>query len=253
MSKLKFKFEQGEIEGSDGWIGFYPRRNKGTGFNLTFESNGYFDPRPQINTNVSSLLALTLPLFSLWFLPLSLILCFYAWGNLYIHLPWDTGNGDTAESKTKGITFYHPDGGFPTEFWVRHNYKLSFYFPWAYQFLKREVLLNSGWRKEERGDDFWDKQKWEGQIKTEIYPYTYTLNSGEKQNVTAEIYQEKRYWRRWFGLQTKCNHYIEIEFSDEVGERSGSWKGGCIGCSYQINKEETPLQCLQRMEKDRKF
>lgn len=46
---------------------------------------------------------------------------------------------------------------------------------------------------------------------------------------------------------------IDVEFNAEVGERTGSWKGGCIGCGYQMNPNETPLQALRRMEAERKF
>lgn len=45
----------------------------------------------------------------------------------------------------------------------------------------------------------------------------------------------------------------EVEFSDEVGERTGSWKGGTIGCSFDIQKGETAEQALKRMEKTREF
>ena len=248
---IKFKFNKGEIEDFTGWISFYPKRNKGTGFYLTYENNGYFDPRPQINTNLTTLLALLLPFISLWLLPLSIILSFYSWGSLYIHLPYDTGRGNTSESKTYGLMFYHVDSGFPTEIWFR-GWK-SFSFPWAWNFWKREVLHKSGWRTEKRGDDLWDKEKWKNELVLRSYPYTYTLNSGQEQEVIATVYQERRYWRRWFKLFSKCNHSIEIEFSSEVGERSGSWKGGCIGCSYTMKKGETAYQCLRRMEKERIF
>ncbi len=245
------KFRKRDTEYYNNWLTFLPRRNKGTGFYLTFEKWGYFDERPQINTNVNTLLALILPLFSLWFLPISLIFCFYSWGSLYIHLPYKTGKSESTGGKTYGLMFYHVDSGFPTEMWFR-GWK-SFNFPWAYKFDKKEVLMNHGWKKEERGDNLWDKHKWEGKIKLESHPYTYTLKSGEKQEVFAEIYEEKRYWKRWFGFHRRCDHYIEIEFSGEVGERAGSWKGGCISCSYRILKNETALECLRRMEKERKF
>ena len=39
----------------------------------------------------------------------------------------------------------------------------------------------------------------------------------------------------------------------EVGKKKGSWKGGCIGCSYDSKPGETPEECLKRMEKERKF
>lgn len=252
MRKLQFNFTDRDTEYYKEWFNFYPKRDKGTGFKLVFEKWGYFDPRPQIITNVTTLMALTLPFFSLWLLPISLILCFYSWGSIYIKLPYNTGKEECSDGQTSfGVVFYHVDSGFPTEVWIR-GWK-SFDFPWAFNFWKREVLHKSGWRKEERGDDFWDKEKWKNDIVLESHPYTYTLKSGEKQERIATIYQEKRYWRRWFNLHTKCKHFIEIEFSDEVGERSGSWKGGCIGCGYEVRKGETALECLRRMEKERTF
>lgn len=44
-----------------------------------------------------------------------------------------------------------------------------------------------------------------------------------------------------------------VEFDDEVGERTGSWKGGCTGCSYEWERNETMLSALRRMEATRKF
>lgn len=250
---IKFNFTYEDTEDHKKWISFYPNRNKGTGFSLTYENNGYFDPRPQINTNLTTLAALILPFLSLWMIPVSLFLCFYSWGSLYIHLPYDTGRNNTAESKTYGLMFYHADSGFPNQFWVRGFSGLSFDFPWGYKFLRREVLHKSGWRKEERGDDFWDKEKWKNEILLEEYPYTYTLKSGEIQERIATVHQEKRYWTRWFGFHIKCHHYLEIDFNGEVGEGSGSWKGGCIGCSYEFKSGETALECLKRMERERVF
>lgn len=89
------------------------------------------------------------------------------------------------------------------------------------------------------------------------YPYTYTLKRGEVQNRTATVHVERMSWRpkclRWTRLLEKSRTSIEVSFSDEVGERSGSWKGGCIGCGYEIKPGETPLETLSRMERERKF
>jgi len=43
------------------------------------------------------------------------------------------------------------------------------------------------------------------------------------------------------------------EETGEVGERTGEWKGGTTGCGYQMLPNETPLETLRRMEKERKF
>lgn len=101
----------------------------------------------------------------------------------------------------------------------------------------------------------WEWRHREHKVLTEpaSYPYTYALRSGSVQERTATITEETRLWTRpW--LPYKClSRAIDITFSDEVGERSGSWKGGCIGCSYPMLEGETPLTALRRMEAERKF
>ena len=48
-------------------------------------------------------------------------------------------------------------------------------------------------------------------------------------------------------------HSIGVSFDGEVGEETGSWKGGCVGCGYEMLPGEVPLDTLRRMERDRKF
>jgi hypothetical protein len=93
--------------------------------------------------------------------------------------------------------------------------------------------------------------------KTERHSYTYKLKSGQSQIVTASISRERtmmsrRYLHR-IGWPKEQIESIDVSFSGEVGERAGSWKGGCIGCGYTAQPGETPLQTLRRMERDRKF
>jgi len=89
---------------------------------------------------------------------------------------------------------------------------------------------------------------------TETHPYTYTLKSGEVQERTAICSVEKRKWhRKWFPFLTMERTVIDIEFNDEVGERTGSWKGGTIGCSYEMLPNESIKDCLKRMEQTRKM
>jgi len=87
----------------------------------------------------------------------------------------------------------------------------------------------------------------------ESHQYKYKLRSGKVQERTATIKAESRLWYRpWLPFR-KLSRYIDISFSDEVGERSGSWKGGVLGCSYEMLKNETPLDTLRRMERERNF
>lgn len=248
---LGLRYRADDKEYSNSWFTFYTKQNKGTGFYFIYEPWGYFDPRPQINTNLTTLLALILPFFSLYLLPLSLIFCFYSWGSIYIHLPFDSGKENECDSPTLGVIFYHIDGGFPTMLWIR-GWK-SFDFPWAYKFYKREVLHKDGWYTEKKGDNLWDKERWKNDLIVNTYPYTYILNSGKKQVTTVEIYEEKMTWKNWFGLNKMVRHYIKVEFKDEIGERAGTWKGGVIATSQALKKGETALECLRRMESERRF
>jgi hypothetical protein len=89
---------------------------------------------------------------------------------------------------------------------------------------------------------------------SEKHDYTYVLNSGEIQKRSAIVRKEERQWhRKWFPFIKMNRKTIDVEFNDEVGERTGSWKGGCVGCGYDMKKGESMLDTLRRMEKERKF
>lgn len=83
--------------------------------------------------------------------------------------------------------------------------------------------------------------------------YQYVLRSGEVQYRVATITEETRLYTRPWLPHRWLSRSIDIKFSGEVGERSGSWKGGTIGCSYKMQPHETPLAALRRMERERKF
>jgi hypothetical protein len=89
---------------------------------------------------------------------------------------------------------------------------------------------------------------------SESYPYRYALKNGKTQEVIATVHVQRMIWRRkWTPLKI-VRTYIDVEFSDEVGERANSsWKGGCIACSYPLLPSETVEECLRRMESERKF
>jgi hypothetical protein len=88
--------------------------------------------------------------------------------------------------------------------------------------------------------------------------YRYVRRNGEVQEVTAKYYVNEREWR-WrifhpFAIgPKKVSRCISIDFDKEVGEGSGSWKGGCVGCSYEMLPGETPEQTLRRIERERRF
>ncbi len=57
-------------------------------------------------------------------------------------------------------------------------------------------------------------------------------------------------YRREFSAATKKAAW---ERAGGVGERTGSWKGGTIGCGNDLLPGETMEQSLRRMERDRTF
>lgn len=186
---------------------------------------------------------------------------------------------------TLGIAGLQAEIEFPSDWheearaWVRLGLgfgKLCFSFPWkwtvpddyqcsgptyGFHFHSDGLWIHYGKSHGKRGDPTlsinmpwaWKHRKHEVLTKPEVYPYTYTLRSGEVQQRTATIQVETRLWTRYWLPWRMFKKSINIEFSDEVGERSGSWKGGCIGCSYDMLPNETPLDTLRRMELERKF
>lgn len=163
--------------------------------------------------------------------------------------------------------------------WVRLGFglfTLAFSFPWrwvvpdnyqcsgptyGFSFFQDGLHLHWGKCHGERSDPMkviqmpwgWRHRLHEVLGEPETHAYRYNLRSGEVQERTATIKPERRLWTRPWLPYKRESRYIDIEFSAEVGERSGSWKGGCIGCSYDMLPNETPLAALRRMEQERKF
>lgn len=125
----------------------------------------------------------------------------------------------------------------------------SFDWPWDQHTLEYEQQMPNGtWV------DVFDR---EAEAYSEVHSYTYVLKSGKVQTRKATVSKRRHVlcrrafkalrWPRW------NKESIDIRFDDEVGERSGSWKGGCIGCGYDLLPGETMLDALRRMEQERVF
>lgn len=151
--------------------------------------------------------------------------------------------------------------------WYRHC--IVFNFPWDFDWYSTEVLDARShsscqapvvWseRKGHRKPflDTFDARK---QIEADVSiqaPYTYALKQGVSQRRLATVHCIRMEWRtRWWPLipRRKVRTSIQVAFSEEVGEGTGSWKGGCTGCGYDMLPGETMLACLRRMEAERKF
>ena len=165
---------------------------------------------------------------------------------------------DTYKNNDKSWGFYYYVD--THDFVIRNGQKSKLIpMPWALTWVRTSMLKKNGeWEHEIKGDrkNFYD-QKWNDILFKETHPYKYVLESGKVQNRLAIIKVKEMEWRRvgwkWSKMGRLVKKSIEIEFDSEVGERCGSWKGGVVGCGYDMLKNETPLDTLRRMERERKF
>jgi hypothetical protein len=218
------------------WGYFAPR----AGLELVLNRGTYFDQRYAIN-------------FCL------------GWGKFMFYLPFKTKLEEGCDMPRYGFavhndTFWIYKGGDYQDGQCQNQW-LSWYLPFfSYEFDGHWIYGREGWAKmgrnrlgENDGPEPYEYRK-SGKAFSYQYPYTYTLKNGTVQERTATCTIERRKWhRKWFPFLTKESTVIDIEFNDEVGERSGSWKGGTIGCSYELLPDETVYDCLKRMERERKM
>lgn len=135
------------------------------------------------------------------------------------------------------------------------------YMPWTYTWESTEHLSSDG--KTIVSDSAKSKRDWmvyrqevEEYQKTHsrVLDYTYTLRNGTIQNRKATVSIERRTWKmRGWPWKKHVRTSIEVSFDQEVGEQSGSWKGGVIGTNHDMLPNETVEQALRRMESERKF
>lgn len=117
------------------------------------------------------------------------------------------------------------------------------------------ATVDGGWKG---ADDWWRKgEERHKDALAETHPYRYVLRSGEVQDRKATIIEERwthgRHILSRLGWPSQVKHSIYVEFDGEVGEESGSWKGGTIGCGYDMLPGEEPVDTLRRMEREREF
>jgi len=263
--KINFKFKTrfGEQVEDRSWCNIYFNRSY---FKFEISPFSYFDPRPRILTNITSLIVIAVLLFSLltlsigWAHLLLLPFLFFGWGDIYLKLPFDTGK-DQSEHPSYGFYVYHIDPvpgklNIPScVIWQWGNYN-SYDFPWAYTWVRSSVLLkNDTWEHEIKGDrkDFYE-DKW----KDIQYRIDYLFfDKSDETLIPTKVYVEEREWRahwlKWTSLFSLVRRTIDVDFSKEVGSRKGSWKGGTVGCGYNMKKGETALECIKRMQEERVF
>ncbi len=157
--------------------------------------------------------------------------------------------------------YYFPDGSDLVFELGKWHKRISM--PWSYTHIISEVRRPDGkWTKEKteygRPHDVYDQPDWHVDGRwVGHFVYVYTLKSGERQVRTATVTVGRMEWRqrwlKWTRVFAKVRTSIDVRFDAEVGERTGSWKGGCVGCGYNMKPGETAEQTLRRMESEREF
>lgn len=197
-----------------------------------------------------------------------LIGLFVTVGNVFRGNPWGYGSRwyVSGQGEERGIGISIHDKGVWWHLWVGRMADWSRSLPWCKWWRQGVVRPFGDWRHVRHewlrpdGSVFRAPAEREYDAPAEItetHSYTYTLKNGKVQHRSATINGEEREWRwRWLAVlpwPRRVRRSIDVKFSDEVGERTGSWKGGTVGCGYEWRHGETMLDALRRMERERKF
>lgn len=204
-------------------------------FDISYEVCGYFDNRPRINLDFI-------------FFSLSLI------------LPFRNKWTDECDSPKWGIAIHN------NTFWLYKGGKGNMnggnkWWTWDIPFFTKDwvrtsiLLKNDTWEHETKGNKkYFYSEDWKEKQKTWQYDYT---DSYDGEIIPTTIYVDEREWRpkwlKWTKAFATTRTSVDVHFSKEVGKKKGSWKGGVLGCSYELLPNENPLNCLKRMEIERKF
>lgn len=216
---------------SNNWIIFYFANS----FDISFEICGYFDNRPRINLD-------------LIFFSLELI------------LPFRNKWTDECDPPKWGISIHG------NTFWIYRGGKGNLnggnkWWTWDIPFFKKEwvrtsiLLKDDTWEHEnKRNRKNFYREEWKEKQKSWNYNY---VDKYDGLIIPTTIYVGEMEWRpkwlTWTKLFGKVSRYIDVRFSKEVGSKKNDWKGGVLGCGYELIPGESPLDCLKRMEKERDF
>jgi len=176
----------------------------------------------------------------------------FIFGSFYLTLPWKHNikveGGHDAPSY--GITYHM------SAFQIYYGKKIKFiHMPYSYDWVRTSLFLKDGtWEHEVKGsrktfyEEPWLSKQWQITI-----PYQHTTPNKEVIDLYITCHITEREWRqkwlKWTKWGAKIKRTVDVEFSDEVGEGRGSWKGGVLGTGFDITKTGKIEDGLKIMEK----
>ena len=229
---MKFlKKKDGQVEIGKWYVGW-----KSWDFEITYRTRGYNYDNAELHISL------------------------FGWHSM-IRLPWKHKRKDWyREEKKYGVAVFHNT---IYRYW---GWKLK---GWDLPFVSYPPAIR--WERYKGNPDSFllsslEKENWEAHPSRTKYeggcqePTTWSYNYTDPYDgtvVPCKYWVEEMEWRpkwlTWTNKFSKIRRYIEVEFSQEMGSMKGSWKGGTIGCSYNILPYEHPNETIQRMEKEYKF
>jgi hypothetical protein len=235
------------------WIEFH----KTWCFGFMFNYGNYKNEKPTIQITVTQIISFIIFIIGIWYSQFFMLLIpflLFGYGTLFISLSYNTGLYQ-AEYASYGISYINHTIAIYYGLDKHNNIKVKYIkMPWALIYIKTSILLKDelSWVDENQiGTD--DKDK----IYSNNYPFTYTLKSGEMQNVTVTISIkkiERRYlifkWTKLFAVENKVMHYY---FSEFAGQHNCSYVKGTTGGNIEMLENETVLECLDRMKTEKIF
>lgn len=123
--------------------------------------------------------------------------------------------------------------------WIRTSILLKDGVTWAHEDKSRKVDT----LKIRSANEHW----------TERHHYLYINAYGTNQSCMAVIHVEEREWLHKPTGKSKVCRDICVAFEGQLGTEADSWKGGVVGCNFEMLPYESPLDTLRRMEKTRSF
>lgn len=203
----------------------------------------------------------------------------FIYGHWFIYLPLGLkvkNSYDTVEPPTYGFSWRWGDslGGIHCH-WNRKVKIIDM--PWSTRTVEYQYLgVDGEWHRV--GGMFLEGigyQDWsEVQEYTEKHPYAHWSPGLRKLQEAEATVSRRRHilsWK-WFAEHSsrrktpvsdflrrvipghRIVNSINVEFNREMGDRAeNSWKGGTIGCGYDMKPGESIASCLRRMERERTF
>ncbi|AWT34538.1 hypothetical protein DM785_02470 [Deinococcus actinosclerus] len=90
-----------------------------------------------------------------------------------------------------------------------------------------------------------------------LYTYQWKYHPQVVQHVSAHVTSSERVDRLKFGPWRlpwrRTSRSLWVEFSEEMGDERGGWKGGALGAGFEVRPGQTWQEAYRQMQKERIF